>query len=1396
MMKIQKRLQSPLRIVSIAIVAVIILFLLEKATAAPYIDVPSRSWYEQIVQQFKDAGLLHRVRTNFKPSDNAIRADFMQLMLDVQGGITVAAPRNPSFNDVGGDTWFYPYIEEAARLGWVKGDGNCFGTRPCYTRPNGNVNRAEAAALLVRAFGFEQTGVAPHFSDNIMGQWYTNVIQTTADHCILQGDDATGKVRPADYMNRAEMVAMIDRARKRLTYGIDCGKIQQVAPKISVITPLSETRIAVDFNRDLNAGSVTDTLRYKITNDKDIIVTEAKLVRPQGVELAFSRALVSGKAYNLSVTNMVTAQGTLFADTASFKGYVATTPSDSTLTLTPMNVSTTKKSIPKGALRVSMLSVDFTASCDSGLSIEGVTLTREGFGSRTDIDGVYAVVGGERLTRKRTIEAQNNTVSLHFTRPIVVPACSSKRVDFVADIAAGASVSGEHRLTIRTARDVESNAQRVQSFPVKGGTYTVAAVTTGAVTVEYRTVAPSEVKVGGKGVAIGKFSVTANSVENQVLTSILLNQDGSLKPGDIENIRIRKTNGEVLTNVANKLTTDYVLLTFNPSFVVKQGDNISLEIVADIIGGAGRTIQFKLEEESDLFAVGSVHGKVGGFGSRVAILSKSPPALVAVDAGGFIVETDGPPQQSYGNDARGAVLANVLFTSGNEPASVRSMYVLVQAQTIAGTGIGAGSGSDDEIVELIKNVKLRNLTKGNTVSGVRLSGSNDSLASTQKTYQIYRFDNFNVRGKENWRFEVDFTNNGQGRHPLSGDRFRIFICGEPTHINNTAGAATTNTTGCDFGGALSDKSTAYQIRVEGLTTGDRITDVRPRGSIAGNFHTIATAALTIAQQSTGASDITVKGAKDVTLMRFETRAGSARDILLTRLSFEAEAGSLLNGQNYTLWVDTNGDSEVDTVLQRGASPQGSLLTFDRFIGGGYTIPSTKVINFEVHSAIATSPTSSTLQLKFATNSANFIEAEKVDGSNLSGIRMNGSCTDTCDISVTTGTANLWTIVSQGNLFVAKSSTPVRQQQLLGGTASDPVLRLVLRADNEPVDVTDIQITTAQSNASSIERLELYNGGDSKPFASATTSGCGNATVINTREGVAVSTFCATMNNQRLVVQAGVDVTVIVRAMVKSDTNGGTSNQIAQFWIAGQTSGGVKAVRARGMASSTDLIANNADSSGQGEVIIGRNTFGANADILGSQHRVVMAKITGITNANPDLNGTAVPVGTADIGQFAFTAASNSNSKNGLNEVVLDNIIFTVNALNVALDGDNFRLVRANASEIEHPCSTYSTIGTPMSGIVNGQFLVSCTDLIASALSTTISKGDTAIFSLRVTVTNPSLGKSSTLQVSLQNMTDATKTSFDTTQSHIEWLDRDGQTSQSFFWTDLQTTTVNSTTYRN
>ncbi|MFH1670623.1 MAG: hypothetical protein ABIA92_03475 [Patescibacteria group bacterium] len=1407
---------------------------------AAYTDVPSGVWFEDAVNAFVDAGYLDAGQTRFRGGESANRAEFVKLVVELNGGILSTPPAVPSFDDVATGAWYYGYMEESGKEGWVRGDGDCYGSHPCYARPGANINRAEAAALIVRSFGLGATGDAAQFVDNPSGQWYTDVIQTSADHCVLQGDDATGRVRPGDNMNRAEMVVMLYRVDQGLTYGVDCGTSGGGEAMIVDTVSTSATTVEVEFNVTLDAASAEDTGNYVITGSAAVPISSAVLLNPQTVELTLGENLSAGKEYTLTVSGLLAADGSVIDDAITFMGYTAFVMGDGILELSLSAASPVGDTVPKGAVGVVALSVDLTASCDDSVTIESMTILHEGFGASSDINGVYAAINGARVTRKRTIDAEDQTADLRFASPLVLDPCETVTIDVVIDFESTAAASSEHNLVVELPSDVFGNAKEVTgNFPIRGNTFRIAAITSGTVSLTYRTVSPDEIEIGDKGVVVGKWEVSVDSTEDQTFYSMTLEQNSSASDGDFVNIAIRRTDGTILTNTVAQTVGDFVTLVFDPPFTVLEGDKVTLEMITDIVGGAGDSIIMHFEESSDLFAVGSLYGYgVNGqlYGSQVSLPAEtaSLPDTVSIDAGEFTIGINGPATQDYTRDDNDAVLANIEFQTGGEDIDVKDLFIAIQATsstggTLCGNG-GATSaggtcttGTDDTIQEMLEDVEIRNTTTGRTIDGVRLTGSTESgnASSVAGTFQIYRFDDFIIRGKEKWEFRVDFIDNGAGKHPDSGDQFRIHICGEPTQIRS-AGANVTNTTTCTFN-SLITASTAYQMQIEGLSTGDKVGDVRPRGNIAGNYQRIAVATLTIAVKAIGTSDTAVENAKNINLLRFEARAGEAEDILFTKAIFEAGSGaSLNNGQNYALWVDTDGDGDVDTILEDGVANQSSQVTFGDMAGGGYVIPAETTIVFEVHSDISSTLTGDDLQLRFDTGSTvTFLEAEELDdGSNLSGIKYNkagGSYTfinsaTSADIIVSVTDSQPWTLVNQGDLYVSQSSVAIRQHQLLAGELGEPILRLQFRSQNEAVDVTDIQLTgSGSTDSKEIDRLELYKDGESQPFALATIGGCGSDDVLIVNPGAAyaaVKTFCANMESRQLVVPEGEEVDVLVRPRIKTDVQGAVGQTIVQVFLdkknVSSEATGSGAVRARGDESSNNLSANDEDSSAEGEVFIGTDSIAANAFISGKKNEVVMSKITSVTNASEDPNGSAIPIGLSDIGKFKFTGASHSNSKNGNNASILSGIVFNVNSTNVSLSASagNFRLYNEADSTTTSNCEAYVNDSTRnvTTGTASGSLLVECRGLYAADIETTVNPGGSTVFVLQGNVTdqnNSAVGAPSTLQVSIQDFNAQSRFGFGVTNSsdfsHIQWRDED-TTAKTFTWVEYPTTVVKSTSY--
>lgn len=213
------------------ILATIISFLaagVVHAANIPYTDVPKGVWYEKPVQSFLNAGYLDASQAQFRPDASATRAEFLKVLVEINGGILNVPSTSSVFDDVAVDSWYHPYFAEAKREKWVMGEGKCAETAavPCNARPDGLLTRAEAATLIVRAFGFQRNREIAQFKDNPEGSWFADDLQTAADNCVIDGAPAAytapagasrGLAYPLRLLNRAEMVTMLSRVDEQLS---------------------------------------------------------------------------------------------------------------------------------------------------------------------------------------------------------------------------------------------------------------------------------------------------------------------------------------------------------------------------------------------------------------------------------------------------------------------------------------------------------------------------------------------------------------------------------------------------------------------------------------------------------------------------------------------------------------------------------------------------------------------------------------------------------------------------------------------------------------------------------------------------------------------------------------------------------------------------------------------------------------------------------------------------------------------------------------------------------------------------------------------------------------------------------------------------------------------------
>lgn len=535
---------------------------------------------------------------------------------------------------------------------------------------------------------------------------------------------------------------------------------------------------------------------------------------------------------------------------------------------------------------------------------------------------------------------------------------------------------------------------------------------------------------------------------------------------------------------------------------------------------------------------------------------------------------------------------------------------------------------------------------------------------------------------------------------------------------------------------------------------------------------IRRAILQIDQETSGTLTAIAQGQKKLALLKFTATSGR-QDSKLTALIFKPSVGSLLYASHYTLAMDRNGDGIYETVAQENGRIDGSSLVFDTLVGGGVNIPNGLSVPFVVRADLATGLGPVTLGLAFDTSDPGYVEAQgETDGLALEGIETDGSCTaNNCFILVNTRGSTDINIKERGNLFVTEDNQSTRSAILLGGSSTNQLLRLRLRAEGENVDVYTIRIDGV---VTSVETLLLYRlrpgetfNPNATPFAQASHGQCPEQPATR---------FCALISGSPLVVSPSEDTVVVVAARMKNKQLGAVSGQLSTLSLNASSESATAAIKARGTSSSQDLNQNDGNGMASGEIFIGMPSPGPNVQISGKNSDTALASIGSVTNDGPSQE-SYVPSGFVSFASFTVSALPHSNSFQGTNDVVLQSMTFHVTAQNVQIDPASVVLSTKDTPSVTATCTAGGNTGT---------FDIVCSGLPSSPIQARITQGQFQTYRLSANVTNTAIGQgTSILTASLATLGQRNQT------NSIIWSDE----VTTFQWVDVPQTSVQGTVWR-
>lgn len=257
-------------------------------------------------------------------------------------------------------------------------------------------------------------------------------------------------------------------------------------------------------------------------------------------------------------------------------------------------------SIARGASRVPMAELNLSASCESGIRIESVTLKHVGLGLTSDISSVYVVDGFRRVSRAQAFDRTSQSVTLRVPQ-LVIPRCSAVRLSVLYDFTADATVASEHGIKLEASTDIQSTAKTITL--VQGDDGEVVFTTpdkAGSVRVDLLPIR-SYFRYG-RIETVARLQFTGDSSQDMLLKGITLTNRGSARDMNLINFSLEKNTGEKLSFPAQHMDGKLARITFSPSYILERGRTVVFLLKAQINASQSRKIDFELEEDSDVEA--------------------------------------------------------------------------------------------------------------------------------------------------------------------------------------------------------------------------------------------------------------------------------------------------------------------------------------------------------------------------------------------------------------------------------------------------------------------------------------------------------------------------------------------------------------------------------------------------------------------------------------------------------------------------------------------------------------------------------------------------------------------------------------------------------------------------
>ncbi len=275
------------------------------------------------------------------------------------------------------------------------------------------------------------------------------------------------------------------------------------------------------------------------------------------------------------------------------QGAVSQGPAELSVVVTPVQ----KRSIPRGATRVAMLQLTFTASCAEPVTVHSLTVQHIGLGLWSDFAGIYALQNARRVSGVTQLSGEGDAV-LRF-RGVVIPACGTLDVVIAADIAADAQTGGLHGLRIAGAQALETTDARI-AVEQQGADMAATVIPAPDSGLEVAVTAPKQTLRYGKNRILGTVTLRARGSDGIAVSAITLTNKGTANDENLRNVHLEFQGKSISGNAL--LQGGKVVLALSSPLAIRSRGSVRLTLRGDVVSGTYRTVDFRVESAGDIAA--------------------------------------------------------------------------------------------------------------------------------------------------------------------------------------------------------------------------------------------------------------------------------------------------------------------------------------------------------------------------------------------------------------------------------------------------------------------------------------------------------------------------------------------------------------------------------------------------------------------------------------------------------------------------------------------------------------------------------------------------------------------------------------------------------------------------